>query len=373
MAITRPTFRESDGERVPGGLRHAFIRNGDTYFLTSLVVYADGLVDCWGLVTLEEFADKLASGWVATEFEEGAGASAHGLAEWRFADPYSYTDADCLLAEVRDTVEELNGRPTSSDRCVEALDAFLAEPDETRRTALRTAYLEIPETQRRYVLGDMDAKDGPLVAVAFGPGGTPPGRGAGARVTEKEHGHALDYFAERASWAARAPADDGIDGPGEPRASALVLEQRFFDATSPRDHGLLALRNDFPVPVTVDGTEYPTVAHAYWALSTDDPERREIVRVAGNPHQAARLGRESPRRRGWAGARTAVMLRLLRAKFEQHPDLAELLLSTGDRTILYDDIGSPSYWGRLGAGGRNWVGRLLEVVRAERCAARAGI
>ncbi|MDE3720198.1 NADAR family protein [Nocardiopsis sp. N85] len=244
-------------------------------------------------------------------------------------------------------------RPTSPDRCREVPDAFLADPDEARRTAPRTAYLEIPETQRRYVLGDMDAEDGSLVAVAFGPGGTPPARGSNARVTEKEHGYAREYFAERDAWAARAPADEGIDGPGEP--------------------GLLALRNDFPVPVTVDGTRYPTVAHAYRALSTDDPERREIVRVAENPHQTARLGRESPRRRGRAGARTAVMLRLLRAEFEQHPDLPELLLSTGDRTILYDDIGSPSCWGRHEAGGRDWAGRLLEVVRAERCADRAGI
>ena len=59
-----------DGERIEGTWRHAFIRNGGTYFLTDLLIYADGMVDCWGLETLEGFAGKLASGWVATDLPE---------------------------------------------------------------------------------------------------------------------------------------------------------------------------------------------------------------------------------------------------------------------------------------------------------------
>ncbi|MFL1382374.1 NADAR family protein, partial [Nocardiopsis protaetiae] len=345
--------------------------------LTSLKIYADGLVDCWGLVDLEEFADKLASGWVATEFEEGARASVHGLGEWRFAEPYSYTDADCLLAEVRDTVEELNGRPTTSDRCLAALDAFLADPGEDRRAALRAAYLGIPETRRVYILGDMDSKDWPLQVLAFGPGGTLTGMFEGATVGDRDHGSALEYFAEWAShkevYKERPRAEEGPDGRGEPRAGAIVLEQRFFGAGTPSDPGILVLRNDFPAPVTVDGAPYPTVLHAYRAASVADPATREAIRTAENPGRAGLLAREAPRRPDWAVARTAVMLRLLRAKFEQHPDLAEVLLSTGDRTILYDDSGSPRYWGNSGPEGRNWAGRLLELVRAELCAARAGI
>ncbi|MEU3561851.1 hypothetical protein [Kitasatospora sp. NPDC006786] len=59
-----------------------FIRNGGNYFLTDLLIYADGLIDCWGLVTVEEFAEELRSGWVATTFEDGARASAHHVAAW---------------------------------------------------------------------------------------------------------------------------------------------------------------------------------------------------------------------------------------------------------------------------------------------------
>ncbi|MEV6855354.1 hypothetical protein AB0M89_16300 [Streptomyces microflavus] len=61
MIGRRITYRTADGVRIPGTWRHAFIRNG-SYFLTDLFIYADGLIDCWGLVTLEEFEEKLRTG-----------------------------------------------------------------------------------------------------------------------------------------------------------------------------------------------------------------------------------------------------------------------------------------------------------------------
>lgn len=364
MTLLRPTYRTSDGERIPGSVRNVFICNMGTYFLTDLVVYADGLVDCWGLMTLEEFAAKLESGWVATEFEEGAEGSLHGIVAWRFSEPDSYIDAESLLAEVRDTVEELNGRPDSSGRCLEALDAFLADPTEPNRAALRKAYLEIPPTQRRYVLGDMDLKDGPLRALVHGPGGTDPLWGR--VITEEHYEGALEYFAERKRGAAEIRRRDGVDEPRERRAAAITLEQRFFPDVWPDDAGVLVLRNECPAPIEVDGAVHRTVWHAYWALATDDERRREQIRLAPNGYQAQRLGRESPRRGDWADVRLAVMTRLLRAKFDQHPELAEVLLATGNATLLYNEGDSP-FWG---GGGRNWLGRLLELVRAELRAAR---
>ncbi|GAP51704.1 putative uncharacterized protein [Streptomyces azureus] len=40
------------------------------------------------------------------------------------------------------------------------------------------------------------------------------------------------------------------------------------------DPGTKALRDDFPAPVPAAGVTYPSVAHAYWALSTTDPDAR---------------------------------------------------------------------------------------------------
>ncbi|MEU6865856.1 hypothetical protein ABZ924_21810 [Streptomyces sp. NPDC046876] len=55
---------------------------------------------------------------------------------------------------------------------------------------------------------------------------------------------------------------------------------------------------------------------------------------------------------------------LLRAKYEQHPDLAAIVLAMDDATLLYDDADS-GFRGENGGRGRNWTGRLLELVRSE--------
>lgn len=50
--------------RVPGVT--SSLRNGATYYLSDLKVYADGLIDCWGLVDVDGFREKVGQGWVAT-------------------------------------------------------------------------------------------------------------------------------------------------------------------------------------------------------------------------------------------------------------------------------------------------------------------
>ncbi|RKS09912.1 hypothetical protein DFP74_5657 [Nocardiopsis sp. Huas11] len=201
MSVHTRTYRDGDGERVFGTRRSAFIRNGDTYYLTDLVVYADGLIDCWGLATVDEFARKLRSGRVATEFEEGARASLHGVGSWRFADPRSSTDAESLLGEIRDEIDGLNGRPDSGDRCRAALEAFLDDSSEDRRADLRAAYLAIPRTRRAFVVGDMDNKDRPVRILAAGVGGTLPD--GGGPFDERDHAGAPAHFERERQAGAR--------------------------------------------------------------------------------------------------------------------------------------------------------------------------
>jgi ribA/ribD-fused uncharacterized protein len=370
MIGDRITHRMADGVRIPGTWRHAFIRNGGRYFLTDLFVFADGLVDCWGLVTLDEFEEKLRSGWVATSFAEGADASAHGLADWKFTEPYAWVTPELLLAEVRDTVEQLNGRPDSTARCLTAVDVFLADRTEENRAAARAAYLAIPESQRLYALGDMDSKDWPLQVLVAGPGGELEDW-SDEPVSQEDYDDALAYFEERARSIAERPARVPADGPVTPYAPAIHLYQT-YPGDREDDPGMKALRNDYPAPVEVDGVTYPSVAHAYWALSVVEADARAAVLAADNPYAAQRVAADAGRRTGWEHARTAVMTGLLRAKYAQHPDLAEILLATGDATVVYDDAAS-GFWGDNGGRGRNWTGRLLELVRSELQARRAGI
>ncbi|MFJ8032470.1 MULTISPECIES: NADAR family protein [unclassified Streptomyces] len=368
MIGKRNTYRVVDGVRIPGTWRHAFIRNG-SHFLTDLVIYADGLVDCWGLVTLDEFEEKVRSGWVATTLPDGARASAHGLATWTFGEPRSRLSPELLVAEVRDTVDRLNGRPDSTGRCLAAVDVFLADRTEENRAAARTAFLAVPASRRRYALGDMDSKDWPLRTLVAGPGGRtylpadPP-------VTQEAYDRALAYFEERAGRKAELRVRAAADGPAAPQAPAVHLPHSCPDEPVP-DPGRLALRNDYPAPITVGEVSHPSVTHAYWALSVARPEIAAAVSAADTAAAARGIAAGAPRREGWEQARVAVMTRLLHAKFEQHPELADILLATDDATVIYDDVDS-AFWGDNGGRGRNWAGRLLELVRSELRVRRGG-
>ncbi|MFC9295806.1 NADAR domain-containing protein [Streptomyces sp. NPDC057011] len=370
MIGNRITHRTADGVRIPGTWRHAFIRNGGRYYLTDLFIYADGLINCWGLVTIEEFEEKLRTGWVATTLPDGAEASAHDLAYWKFSEPRSWLTPDVLVAEVRDTIDQLNGRPDSTGRCLAAVDAFLADRTEENRAAARTAFLAIPVSQRRYALGDMDRKDGPLRALVAGPGGRtylptePP-------VTQEQYDSALGYFEERARWMAERQTRVPADGPAAPHAPAVHLYQVYPNEPQ-ADPGRLGLRNDYPAPITVGEAVYPSVAHAYWALSVAQPGLRAAIAAADTFAEAREIAAGALRLEGWEHARTAVMTSLLRTKYDQHPELAEILLATNDATVIYDDADS-TFWGDNAGRGRNWTGRLLELVRSELHLRRAGI
>ncbi|MFJ3234089.1 NADAR domain-containing protein [Streptomyces sp. NPDC086787] len=280
---------------------------------------------------------------MATSSPEGGAASAHGLAAWKFSEPESRLTPELLVAEVRDTIDQLNGRPDSTGRCLAAVDVFLADRTEENRAAARAAFLAVPESQRRYSLGDMDSKDWPLRALVAGPGGGRTYLSFDGTVTQEDCDRALAYFEERARWRAERATPVPANGPATPHAPAVQLHHS-FPTQLVDDPGKLGLRHDYPAPITVADTDYPSVTHAYWALSVADPETRHAIAAAKTAAAARTLAAEAPRREGWEHARTAVMTSLLRAKYDQHPELAEVLLATAGATVIYDDMNS-AFWG----------------------------
>ncbi|MEU4563084.1 NADAR family protein [Actinoplanes sp. NPDC023936] len=360
MALDRRTYRTVDGERIEGTWRPIFIRNGRNYFLTDLLIFADGALYCWEWVDLEGLRSKLESGWVATALEPGVTASAHHLASWVFADPAMALSAEDLLGEVADEIEQLNGRPDSTSRCMAALDRYLASRSEEDREALRRAYLAIPGHLRVYALGDMDYRDWPLQVLSglLGPDGEP--------VTEEDRAEAFAYFAGRdqsvGEWAESRPLD-GPDQPSRPTVKLAVLG-RF-----PAEPDVAWLRNERPTAIEIGGRTYPSAVHAYWALAVTDDAAREAIQAAATPVDAEAAAGRATIRRDWPEVRLTAMHAVLRAKFGQHADLAGVLLGTGDARIEYNL--SSAYWSG-GSEGRNWLGRLLELVRSELRAERAG-
>jgi ribA/ribD-fused uncharacterized protein len=131
------------------------------------------------------------------------------------------------------------------------------------------------------------------------------------------------------------------------------------------DYG--AFSNFAPYPITLDGKRWPTSEHYFQAQKFEDPTVREAIRRVKSPMEAARTGRDRKHRlrRDWDSARVGIMREALRAKFTQHEDVRELLLSTGDATIV-EHTERDDYWGEGGDGsGANMLGRLLMELREE--------
>jgi ribA/ribD-fused uncharacterized protein len=132
------------------------------------------------------------------------------------------------------------------------------------------------------------------------------------------------------------------------------------------------LSNFYPSPITLPewhpaaGVVAPTVEHAFQAAKTEI-DRLEALKViqADSPSAAKRLGRRVILRPYWEKERVAVMLNLLRLKFEPETDLAFRLLNTRYSQLVEGNNWGDRFWGQVDGHGTNMLGRLLMLVRAE--------
>ena len=161
-------YRElENGDIVKGVGLPAFIHNMQ-YHLVTIKVYEDGIIDCWGKVDFEGFVEKVKSGWVVTQVPKGKDVSRFHSFHGKSDGIETYIDEVEFIKEVRDTIDELQGNATSSMRCRDAFSSFLNSPNDTTKSELKKEYNLIPEHLKRYVLGDMDSKDGPIKQVLSG-------------------------------------------------------------------------------------------------------------------------------------------------------------------------------------------------------------
>jgi len=120
-------------------------------------------------------------------------------------------------------------------------------------------------------------------------------------------------------------------------------------------------------PFKLKGKVWPTSEHYFQAQKFAGTEHEETVRNAKTPSMAAKLGRSRslPLRADWEGVKDDVMRAALRTKFEQHPKLKSLLLSTGDAELI-EHTRNDSYWADGGDGtGKNRLGQLLMDLRKQ--------
>jgi ribA/ribD-fused uncharacterized protein len=139
------------------------------------------------------------------------------------------------------------------------------------------------------------------------------------------------------------------------------------------------LSNFWEAEVEAYRLRFPSVEHAYVAAKIhpgdDAPSRaaarEKMLEIARTPSPGAvkRLGRALSLRPDWEEVKLGFMTELVRRKFEGHPDLAQMLIDTGDVPIVELNRHGDTIWGMVMSGaddmiGRNMLGEILEARRA---------
>ena len=132
-------------------------------------------------------------------------------------------------------------------------------------------------------------------------------------------------------------------------------------------HGWLG--NMAPFPVIHNGERWLTTEALFQALRFDDQEIRSEIRSQKSPMAAKIVSKKYKARmviEPMSAADLDNMRFCLQLKIEQHPELWEMLIQTGEDLIVEDctrrQRGSGLFWGAAFNEGRwvgqNWLGRL---------------
>lgn len=151
-----------------------------------------------------------------------------------------------------------------------------------------------------------------------------------------------------------------------PTKRAANPDIRFYRANE-KPYG--AFSNLYKRPMEFEGTTYPTSEHAYQAGKAAKPAVRQWILSAPTPALAAMAAHGLyvwdvvP---DWAQIKFDRMRAVLRAKFDQHADLRELLLSTGQARLV--EAGTVNnavnrLWGEVDGKGENMLGVMLMELR----------
>lgn len=149
----------------------------------------------------------------------------------------------------------------------------------------------------------------------------------------------------------------------------MTTEEIRFYRSNEKPYGVFS--NLARRPVVFEGVTYPTSEHAYQAGKASKPEVRAWLLAAPTPALCAIAAHGLPSWdvvSDWATAKLDRMRAVLRAKFEQHPDLAILLADTGDRRLV--EAGTTNnavnrFWGEVNGKGQNMLGVMLMELRDE--------
>lgn len=153
-----------------------------------------------------------------------------------------------------------------------------------------------------------------------------------------------------------------------PNPPVAVKEIAFYRANE-KPYGMFS--NLYKRPIEFEGETFATAEHAYQAGKARKKEVRQWILSAPTPGLVAMAAHGLYTWdivSDWSQIKYDRMRRVLLAKFTQHEDLRELLLSTGDARLV--EVGKVTNlvnctWGEVNGKGKNMLGVLLMEVRTE--------
>jgi len=145
-------------------------------------------------------------------------------------------------------------------------------------------------------------------------------------------------------------------------------EIRFYRAS---DEMYGCFSNLYRRPMEFENEVFDTAEHAYQAGKARKPEVRQWILAAPSPALVAMAAHGLywwDIRSDWSKIKFDRMRQVLKAKFTQHEDLCEILLSTGDvRLVESATVDNPvnRLWGEVKGQGKNMLGQMLMDLRAQ--------
>lgn len=130
------------------------------------------------------------------------------------------------------------------------------------------------------------------------------------------------------------------------------------------------LSNFFECPVAYEGLCFGSSEAAFQAAKCRDRFERASFHYL-RPGKAKRLGRKVKLRSDWEEVKINEMRKIVREKFTQNPKLQELLINTGNATLIEGNYWHDNFWGNCtcekckNIPGQNNLGKILEEIREE--------
>lgn len=121
------------------------------------------------------------------------------------------------------------------------------------------------------------------------------------------------------------------------------------------------LSNFYPCSIKTSVGTFTCVESAFQSQK-DLTRSKEFISLNGK--QAKALGRRVTLRDDWQDIKLELMYKIVKAKFVQHPDLAEKLIAIKS-PIVETNYWKDCYWGVCYGVGENHLGKILMRVRDE--------